>query len=138
MHINVVGWTWVRARGLAAGLASVWLLVGPASAQPTESPTGATPTLSGRGQAQTPSERYNIEPTRTAEPPRLDGVLEDAEWRNAAVIDDFVQQEPSEGDPATERTVVRLMYDEHALYIGVEAYDSSPRGSTTSAPATCS
>jgi len=126
MQINVVGWSWVQGRRMAAGLASVGLLVGPASAQQTGLETGGTLTLNANSRAQTPSERYNIEPTRTAEPPRLDGVLEDAEWAHAAVIDEFVQQEPSEGDPATERTVVRLMYDEHALYIGVEAYDSMP------------
>jgi hypothetical protein len=33
--------------------------------------------------------------------------LDEEVWRSAAVIDDFVQQEPSEGDPATERTVAR-------------------------------
>ena len=129
MHINVVGYGWTHGRRMAAGLVGVWLLVGqPAAAQQGESASGGTLTLTGNSRAQTPSERYNIEPTRTAEPPRLDGVLEDAEWRNAAVIDEFVQQEPSEGDPATERTVVRLMYDEHALYVGVEAYDSIPNG----------
>ena len=111
---------------MAAGLVSVCLLVGPAAAQQTGSETGGTLTLNPTSRPQTPSERYNIEPTRTAQPPRLDAVLEDAEWAHAAVIDEFVQQEPAEGDPATERTVVRLMYDEHALYVGVEAYDSIP------------
>ena len=39
-----------------------------------------------------------------------------------------MQQEPSEGEPATEHTVVRLMYDAEMLYIGVEAYDDDPNG----------
>ena len=81
---------------------------------------GGTLSLGGKSQSQTPSERD------TVEPPRLVGVLDESAWRSAALIDAFVQQEPSEGDPATERTVVRLMYDEHALYVGVEAYDSNP------------
>ena len=58
--------------------------------------------------------------------PLIDGILDDEVWLQAAVIDEFIQQEPSEGDPATERTVVRLLYDEHSLYIGVEAHDSLP------------
>ena len=124
MHTNVVGW--VHGRRIAVGLVSACLLVGPAAAQPTGPETGGTLTLTPNSRPQTPSERYNVEPTRTAQPPRLDGVLEDAEWANAALIDEFVQQEPAEGDPATERTVVRLMYDEHALYVAVEAYDSIP------------
>ena len=69
-----------------------------------------------------------VTPTRTAQPPRLDGVLDEPEWESAAVIDEFVQQEPSEGEPATERTVVRIMYDAEALYIGMEAYDSEDGG----------
>ncbi len=125
---------WTLGHRVWVLLVGVGLLAGPAAAQQTVadeqtgSAAGGTLTLSRTTRAQTPSERYNIEPTRTAQPPRIDGVLEDAEWGNAALIDEFIQQEPSEGEPATERTVVRLMYDEHALYVGVEAYDSNPNG----------
>ena len=121
-------------QSFAVLLVGVGLLAGPAAAQQagadrqTASEAGGTLTLGGDSQSQTRSERYNVEPTHIARPPRLDGVLNEEEWVNAAVIDEFIQQEPSEGDPATERTVVRLMYDEHALYVGVEAYDSIPNG----------
>ncbi len=67
-----------------------------------------------------------VTPRRVAQPPVLDGRLDEEAWLSAAVVDDFVQQEPAEGEPATERTVVRLLYDAQALYIGVEAYDSAP------------
>ena len=132
MPSSVIGWS--SGRRVAALTATLSLLTGPAAAQQTVAAgqTGAaadgTLTFGGDSQSQTPSERYNIEPTRTPQPPRLDGVLNEEEWRSAAVIQDFIQQEPSEGDPATERTVVRLMYDERALYIGVEASDSIPNG----------
>ena len=130
MPRNVIGW--IQGRGIAAALVSGCLLAGPAAAQPagtdkqTGSETGGTLILGANGQSQTPSERYNVEPARIAQPPRIDGVLGEEAWLTAAVIDEFIQQEPSEGDPATERTVVRLMYDEHALYVGVEAYESIP------------
>ena len=132
MPSSVIGWS--SGRRVAALTATLGLLTGQAAAQQTVAAgqTGAaadgTLTFGGDSQSQTPSERYNIEPTRTPQPPRLDGVLNEEEWRSAAVIQDFIQQEPSEGDPATERTVVRLMYDERALYIGVEASDSIPNG----------
>jgi hypothetical protein len=71
-------------------------------------------------------ERYRVEPTPTAEAPLVDGVLDDLVWQKAALIDSFTQQEPVEGEPATERTEVRLLYDARALYIGVRAYDSDP------------
>jgi len=70
--------------------------------------------------------RYAIEPRRVAQGPSIDGRLDEELWLLAGVIDNFVQQEPSEGNPATERTVVRLLYDSKALYIGVHAYDSNP------------
>ena len=97
------------------------------SSEASGSAAGGTLTL-GAQQARslTPSERYNVEPTRAARPPRLDASLGEEEWLTAAVIDQFIQQEPAEGEPASERTVVRLMYDDRALYIGVEAYDSVP------------
>ncbi|SVA01510.1 uncharacterized protein METZ01_LOCUS54364 [marine metagenome] len=96
--------------------------------KPPRADTTPTLTVGQDNQSLAPSERYTVEPTRTAQQPQLDGVLNEVAWQNAAVIDDFVQQEPLEGNPATERTVVRLMYDAEALYVGVEAHDSTPTG----------
>lgn len=59
-------------------------------------------------------------------PPRIDGDLTDAAWSSAPVARDFVQMEPREGEPATERTEARVLYDDHALYVAIRAYDSSP------------
>ncbi len=53
----------------------------------------------------------------------LDGRLEEALWRDAAPITDFTQQEPVEGAPPSERTEVRVAYDEDHLYIGAILYD---------------
>ncbi|MEO1997581.1 MAG: DUF5916 domain-containing protein, partial [Planctomycetaceae bacterium] len=75
-----------------------------------------------------PSARYRVEPKRVDEGPLIDGQLNDDVWQDAAIIDTFIQQEPIEGEPATERTVVRLLYDAVNLYVGVEAYDSQPSG----------
>jgi len=62
----------------------------------------------------------------TAQAPTIDADLSDAGWANATVIDDFKQKEPLPGAAPTERTVVRVMYDENNLYVGVYAYDSMP------------
>ncbi len=75
-----------------------------------------------------PSEYYRVAPVRVENGPQIDGRLDEEVWLRAAVIDEFVQQEPAEGEPATERTVVRLLYDAEALYLGVEAYDTEPGG----------
>ena len=63
---------------------------------------------------------------RTADPPVLDGVLDDEPWRHAPVLTGFVQAEPLEGQPATEATEVRLLYDNEAVYVGVRLHDRSP------------
>jgi hypothetical protein len=58
--------------------------------------------------------------------PQLDGRLDDAVWAQAEVIDAFIQQEPMEGAPASERTEVRILYDADRIYFGVRAFDSEP------------
>ncbi|MEW5902218.1 MAG: sugar-binding protein, partial [Acidobacteriota bacterium] len=57
--------------------------------------------------------------------PRLDGRLDDEVWQHAAVFSDFRMVFPTTGDP-TEKTELRLLYDDSNLYVGVFCYDSSP------------
>jgi hypothetical protein len=54
----------------------------------------------------------------------LDGALNDAAWQAATPVTDFLQTDPSEGQPATQRTEMRFLYDEGALYIGAKMYDT--------------
>jgi hypothetical protein len=63
-----------------------------------------------------------------AAPPIIDGVLNDEAWSGAEVISGFVQREPFEGTPVSERTEVRVIYDESALYVGAWLYDRDPAG----------
>jgi hypothetical protein len=65
---------------------------------------------------------------RIAAAPDLDGALDEEVWSSAPVAGDFVQQEPREGEPATERTEVRVAYDARNLYIGIRADDSMASG----------
>ena len=64
--------------------------------------------------------------THVSAPPLIDGVLDDLAWREATPVSDFVQAEPLEGQPATEKTEVRVLYDDVALYVGVICFDSEP------------
>src|SRR6478609_1483506 len=54
----------------------------------------------------------------------IDGRLDDETWRIAQPATDFRQQDPREGQPASERTEIRIAYDNEALYIGARMYDS--------------
>ena len=58
--------------------------------------------------------------------PVLDGTLNDPLWQLAKPIDDFRQQEPFEGQPATERTEVRILYARDRVFFGVHCFDSNP------------
>lgn len=71
-------------------------------------------------------EQYQVEPRRVAEGPVVDGVLDEAVWHMAPVIETFTQQEPAEGQPASERTQVLLLYGAAKLYVGLRAYDTDP------------
>ncbi len=66
--------------------------------------------------------RPTIEIFRVAHPPRLDGRLDDAAWKTAAKITRFTQQNPREGEPATEPTEVWLAYDSRNLYVAIYAH----------------
>src|SRR5687767_14287225 len=74
--------------------------------------------------AQTTPGRPTLTATRAAEPPQIDGRLNDPIWSGAALIDTFVQEEPIEGAPATEKTEVRVAYDREKVYFGIHAHYS--------------
>jgi Domain of unknown function (DUF5916) len=57
---------------------------------------------------------------RVTRAPKLDGKLDDDAWRAAPPAAAFTQKFPNEGAPPTEHTVVRIVYDQDALYIGVD------------------
>jgi len=57
---------------------------------------------------------------------RLDGQIEEAAWSLAPPLTDFVQKEPVEGAPPTERMEVRFVYDDTAVYVGARMYSDHP------------
>lgn len=54
----------------------------------------------------------------------IDGRLDEAAWSEAPAFGDFIQREPADGQPATEPTEFRILFDDNAVYVGVWAYDS--------------
>jgi hypothetical protein len=65
-----------------------------------------------------------IKAARATGPITVDGVLSEASWAAAEPYDGFVQLFPEEGRPPTERTEVRVLYDDRAVYVGVRCADS--------------
>lgn len=68
----------------------------------------------------------SLDVRRTATPPIIDGRLDDAAWRDAAVIADFRQVAPLENAPPTERTEVRITFDADHVYVAFRCFDSEP------------
>jgi hypothetical protein len=66
------------------------------------------------------------EAVRVDHAPRLDGTLSDPLWQSAKAVTEFRQREPNEGETATEKTEVRILYTRHAVYFGIHCYDSEP------------
>jgi hypothetical protein len=56
----------------------------------------------------------------------VDGALDEPAWQKAGELTDFVQFQPSRGEPASVRTVVKVLYDSRYIYIGFLCYDPEP------------
>src|SRR5438552_6520269 len=92
--------------------------------------------LNAQSQASPQTKERQIrvqEPLRTASAsridlaPKLDGTLDDPIWQQASAIDNFLQREPFEGQPSTEKTEVRILYSKHEVYFGITCFDSDPK-----------
>ena len=56
----------------------------------------------------------------------IDGRLDEGMWQTALPLDNFVQAEPFQGQAVSERTEVRILYDDEAIYVGVTLFDANP------------
>ena len=68
-----------------------------------------------------------VQAVRVEQPPTLDGdVLGDPAWTQAEPTSGFLQSAPDEGQPASERTEVRVVLTDDTIYFGVICYDRNP------------
>jgi hypothetical protein len=99
-----------------AGIALAWL----AQAAPISTAPGpAAPVAAPRPVA--PAVHPHIRAVRTTKRPVIDGKLDDPAWQTAVPSATFTQHFPDEGAPPSERTEVRVLYDDDAIYIGIDA-----------------
>ncbi|MBI2820561.1 MAG: carbohydrate binding family 9 domain-containing protein [Acidobacteria bacterium] len=71
-------------------------------------------------------DRYRYRTVFVETPPSVDGDLSDAVWEQAEVIDLLVQQTPHFGEPAMEKTELRVVYDSEAIYVAAYCYEADP------------
>ncbi len=74
--------------------------------------------------AFSPSDPPEVVATFTSEVLTIDGVLDEPVWQTAQPITELRQREPDEGDPASQRTEVRVLYSRSRLYVGVMCFDT--------------
>ncbi len=65
-------------------------------------------------------------PLSTDEAPIVDGILDDAAWERADRGGDFMQREPQDGIPASQRTEFQVAFTPSALYVAGRVYDTDP------------
>ena len=99
--------------GLLVCVVNQWML-----GQTPESAATTHPELSSR----------IAQAVRVDHAPHMDGTLDDLVWQQALAITDFKQREPYEGQPATERTEVRVIYTRNEVYFGVVCHVSATNG----------
>jgi hypothetical protein len=71
--------------------------------------------------------RPRIEAGRVVGRIRLDGALDEPDWRNAGAIEELLQQQPRPGEPTPYRTRILVLADRENLYFGFECFDPAPK-----------
>jgi len=72
------------------------------------------------------AEYHQIQALRIYQAIEVNGQLDEPFWKEAQFTNEFTQREPDEGQPSTEQTEVRILYDDENLYIGLFCFDSQP------------
>lgn len=95
------------------------------SAASSAATTAAVPGLDSPV-ARSADGQTTIRAFRLTEPIRLDGILDEHAYATTPPIDGFVQQEPREGEPASEPTEVWVFFDDSNIYVSARLHDSEP------------
>jgi len=69
---------------------------------------------------------------RTDNRPRIDGHLDDDCWIHIGSWQgDFIQQQPNQGRPPSQKTEVKILYDDDNLYVALKCFDDEPEKIST-------
>jgi hypothetical protein len=93
-------------------------------------PPGTDAAVQGRASTTDPRARTSARvaaASRRVGAVAVDGRMDESAWATASAHNTFWQREPNEGGSSGFPTEFRLLYDDHALYIGVRAFDPQPQ-----------
>ena len=112
-----------RARLSVALSIALLTLIAQAQDRSTQDHTQqSTPATTTQPQSRNTGTR-RIQAIRFSEAIKIDGLLDESPWSLAQPATDFLQQEPTEGAPASARTEVRVLFDDRNIYFGIRAFD---------------
>ena len=121
------------AQAMCCGLASLTLLTGTTYAG--QGTADAVPPLAINGPpAPQPPDvisrdangRATVRAVRLVAPLRVDGVLDERVYHDVPALSDFIQAEPVEGAPATDKTEAWVLFDDDHIYISFRCWASNP------------
>src|SRR5712691_4264958 len=117
-----------RFRALMFALSLTLFAVATQAQQPSTSINPqATPSPTPTPLQQNSAEPRRIHATRATDTIKIDGLLDEPVWSLAQPATEFLQQQPTEGAPASERTEVRVLFDDTNIYFGIRAFDSDAK-----------
>ncbi len=96
--------------------------LGAGAAVAQQPPVRASTTSTSRSHEQAPTA---VAASRTGTV-QIDGRMDEAAWQAATPVTDFRQYDPNEGQPASERTEARILFDDDAIYVAMRLYDREP------------
>ena len=119
----------VFRRHLSALVAGVLLSAAPLFAQgrPPAAPGGeAPPPVAPAVVSRDAAGHVSVRAVRITTAMRIDGKLEEAAYADTEAVSDFLQQEPNEGRPATEKTEAWVFFDDNNIYVSARCWDTHP------------
>ncbi len=122
MRIDKIMRSWSRLLVTSSLLGVLALVSSPVSALQVDRGRQGSDVEGGYDHESAPVARA----VQTGESLTVDGLLEEEVWLQASPISEFLQTLPFESEPVTERTEVRIVYDEDAIYIGAQLSDRNP------------
>ncbi|MEE9363402.1 MAG: DUF5916 domain-containing protein [Cellulophaga sp.] len=80
--------------------------------------------------AQENGTKKSLTASRVTKAPKIDGILDELVWKNAESAANFLMFRPDRGikERKNKKTVVKVLYDDQAIYFGVYLYDDNPQG----------
>ena len=129
--LTTAGAAWAQPPQLEPGTpdpreAAATLSAAAAGLAATPVPDRPTPPTAPAVIARDAQGRATVRAVKLATGIRLDGVLDEPAYRTVPALDDFIQQEPNEGAPASERTEAWVLFDATNIYIAARVWDSAP------------